>query len=143
MPRALRSDQAGVIYHALNRGNARNDIFFKNADYEAFERVIAQGLEKYPVDLISYQWMKNHWHMVLSPQKDKAMSAFPGWVTMTHTQRYHAHNKTTGYGHVYQGRYKSFPIQDGKAIKVSGAKLAIWVGMLDSSEGRLKSFPVP
>ena len=72
MPRALRSDQAGVIYHALNRGNARNDIFFKNADYEAFERVIAQGLEKYPVDLISYQWMKNHWHMVLSPQKDKA-----------------------------------------------------------------------
>ena len=41
MPRALRSDQAGVIYHALNRGNARNDIFFKNADYEAFERVIA------------------------------------------------------------------------------------------------------
>ena len=49
--------------------------------------------------------------MVLSPRKDNAMSAFLGWVTMTHTQRYHAHNKTTGYGHVYQGRYKSFPIQ--------------------------------
>ena len=31
---------------------------------------------------------------------------------MTHTQRYHAHNKTTGYGHVYQGRYKSFPVGD-------------------------------
>ena len=55
--------------------------------------------------------MSNHWHMVLSPRKDKAMSAFLGWVTMTHAQRYHAHNKTTGYGHVYQGRYKSFPIQ--------------------------------
>ena len=102
MPRALRSDQAGVIYHALNRGNARNDIFFKDADYESFERVIAQGLEKFPVELICYQWMKNHWHMVLSPQKDKAMSAFLGWVTMTHTQRYHAHTKTAGYGHVYQ-----------------------------------------
>ena len=112
MPRPRRADFAGCIYHALNRGNARNDIFFKDADYEAFERVIQEGLKKYPVDLLAYQWMKNHWHMVLSPQKDKAMSAFLGWVTMTHTQRYHAHNKTTGYGHVYQGRYKSFPVQD-------------------------------
>ena len=112
MPRPLRSDVSGTIYHALNRGNARNDIFFKQGDYEAFERVIAEGLQKYPVDLICYQWMKNHWHMVLSPRADKAMSAFLGWVTMTHTQRYHAHNKTTGYGHVYQGRYKSFPVQD-------------------------------
>ena len=40
------------------------------------------------------------------------MSAFLGWVTMTHTQRHHAHNKTVGYGHVYQGRFKSFPVQD-------------------------------
>ena len=112
MPRALRSDFAGEIYHALNRGNARNKIFFKDGDFEAFERVIQEGLEKYPVDLIAYQWMSNHWHMVLSPQRDKAMSAFLGWVTMTHTQRYHAHNKTTGYGHVYQGRFKSFPVQN-------------------------------
>ena len=112
MPRALRSDFAGEIYHALNRGNARNKIFFKDGDFEAFERVIEEGLQKYPVDLIAYQWMNNHWHMVLCPREDKAMSAFLGWVTMTHTQRYHAHNKTTGYGHVYQGRYKSFPVQD-------------------------------
>ena len=112
MPRSLRSDIAGQIYHALNRGNARNKIFFKDGDFEAFERVVKEGLEKYPVDLIAYQWMNNHWHMVLSPHENKAMSAFLGWVTMTHTQRYHAHNKTTGCGHVYQGRCKSFPVQD-------------------------------
>ncbi len=90
MPRVLRADFAGEIYHALNRGNARNDIFFKDGDFAAFERVIQEGMEKYPVDLFSYQWMKNHWHMVLSPQQDGAMSRFLGWVTMTHTQRYHA-----------------------------------------------------
>ena len=112
MPRALRSDIGGEIYHALNRGNARNKIFFKPGDFEAFERVIKEGLEKYPVDLFAYQWMSNHWHMVLSPQTNKAMSGFLGWVTMTHTQRYHAHHKTAGYGPVYQGRYKSFPVQD-------------------------------
>jgi putative transposase len=112
MGRPPRADEAGGIYHALNRGNARHDIFFKDADFEAFERLIAEGLEKYPVDLIAYQWMSNHWHMVLSPQVDGAMSAFIGWITLTHTQRYHAQHGTTGYGHVYQGRYKSFPVQD-------------------------------
>lgn len=112
MPRAPRSDYSGQIYHALNRGNARRKIFFKDSDFEAFERVIRDGLEKYPIDLISYQWMSNHWHMVLSPRQDKAMSAFLGWVTMTHSQRFHAHNKTSGHGHVYQGRYKSFPVQE-------------------------------
>ena len=118
MARSLRSDTAGTIYHALNRGNARRDIFFKDEDYEAFERVVSEAMEKYPVDLISYQWMKNHWHMVLCPRENKAMSAFLGWVTMTHTQRYHAHYKTTGYGHVYQGRYKSFPVQDDEHFHV-------------------------
>ena len=112
MGRTPRADEAGGIYHALNRGNAKHDIFFKDADFEAFERLVAEGLQAYPVDLIAYQWMNNHWHMVLSPQVDGAMSAFIGWITLTHTQRYHAHHGTTGYGHVYQGRYKSFPVQD-------------------------------
>ena len=112
MPRSPRADEAGSIYHALNRGNARNPIFFKREDYEAFERLIVEGLGKFEVDLIAYQWMNNHWHMVLSPRVDGGMSRFIGWITLTHTQRYHAHHRTTGYGHVYQGRYKSFPVQD-------------------------------
>ncbi len=68
MGRAPRADEAGGIYHTFNRGNAKNNIFFKEPDFEAFERLIAEGLEMVPVDLIAYQWMKNHWHMVLSPQ---------------------------------------------------------------------------
>ncbi len=112
MGRPPRADEAGGIYHALNRGNARQDIFFKDADFEAFERLIAEGLQNFPVYLIAYQWMSNHWHMVLAPQVDGGMSAFIGCLTLTHTQRYHAHHGTTGYGHVYQGRYKSFPVQD-------------------------------
>ena len=82
MPRPPRADEAGAIYHALNRGNARHDIFFKTADYQAFERLIAEGLDRFPVDLFAYQWMKNHWHMVLSPRVDGGMSAFIGWLTL-------------------------------------------------------------
>ena len=53
MPRPPRADVAGEIYHALNRGNGRMTIFHKDADYEAFERVFCEGLEKFPVDLIA------------------------------------------------------------------------------------------
>ncbi len=59
-----------------------------NTDFEAFERLIAEGLPKFPVDLIAYQCMSNHWHMVMSPQVDGGMSAFIGWITLTHTQLY-------------------------------------------------------
>ena len=112
MPRPPRADEAGAIYHVLNRGNARQTIFHKDEDFAAFEQVISEGLERFAVNLFSYQWMSNHWHMVLSPQLDGEMSRFLYWITMTHTARYHAHYSTVGEGHVYQGRYKSFPIED-------------------------------
>ena len=72
MPRPPRVDVAGKIYHVLNRGNGRMRSFYKDADYEAFERVLDDGLCKYPVDLISYQWMPNQWHIVLSLREDAA-----------------------------------------------------------------------
>ena len=77
MARSLRSDTAGTIYHALNRGNARRDIFFKDEDYEAFERVVSEAMEKYPVDLISYQWMKNCLLYTSPSPRDKRQSRMP------------------------------------------------------------------
>ena len=118
MPRPKRADEADGIYHALNRGNARADVFRKPEDYEAFERIIAEGLERYPVSLFAYQLLPNHWHMVLRPNADGRMSQFLRWVTATHTMRYHAHYHTAGEGHVYQGRFKSFPVQDDEHFHV-------------------------
>ncbi len=112
MPRPPRADEAGGLYHALNRGNARARIFRKEADYEAFERILAEGLERYEVQLYCFQLMPSHWHLVLRPNRDGEMSRFLRWITATHTMRYHAHYHTSGEGHVYQGRFKSFPIQD-------------------------------
>ena len=112
MPRPPRADEAGGLYHALNRGNARADIFRKPADYEAFERILVEGLGRYDVQLFCYELMPNHWHMVLRPNRGGEMSRFLRWVTATHTMRYHAHYQASGGGHVYQGRYKSFSVQD-------------------------------
>lgn len=111
MPRPPRTDVAGEFYHALNRGNGRQTLYHKDTDYEAFERILNEGLEKYPVDLLSYQWMPNHWHMVLMPRENGAMGRLLYWVSMTHAARHHAHQGTTGTGHLYQGRFKSFPVQ--------------------------------
>ena len=62
-----QAKRADGIYHALNRGNARADVFRKPEDYEAFERIMAEGLERYPVSLFAYQLPPNHWHTVLRP----------------------------------------------------------------------------
>ena len=56
--------------------------------------------------------MPNHWHMVVRPREDRDLSEFMRWLTVTHTQRWHAHHHTSGTGHLYQGRYKSFPVQE-------------------------------
>jgi putative transposase len=112
MPRSPRADAAGGLYHALNRGNLRADIFKKERDFAAFEKILLEGLDRYEVELFSYQLMTNHYHLVLRPLVDGEMSRFMGWVGGTHTMRYHAHYDTSGLGHVYQQRYKSFPIQD-------------------------------
>jgi len=60
MPRHPRADEAGGLYHALNRGNLRVDIFRKEADFAAFERILHEGLQIYQIELFSYQLVSNH-----------------------------------------------------------------------------------
>ncbi len=112
MGRALRQCPGGLIYHVLNRANGRARIFRRDPDYEAFERILAEALPRVGMRLLSYCVMPNHWHLVLWPRADGDLSRFVGWLTLTHTQRLHVHRDSAGMGHVYQGRFKSFPVQD-------------------------------
>ena len=112
MGRPKRAAEGGLIYHVLNRANARMTIFESDEDYEAFERVLLQAVERTDMRLLAYCVMPNHWHLVVWPRKDGDLSRFTGWLTLTHTQRWHAHRRSAGSGHVYQGRFKSFPVQD-------------------------------
>lgn len=118
MPRAPRADEGGGLYHTLNRGNLRADIFKKEADFAAFEQILHEGLEIHEIELYHYQLMHNHYHLALKPLVDGEMSRFMAWIGGTHTKRYHAHYQTGGTGHVYQQRYKSFPIQDDEHVFV-------------------------
>ena len=112
MGRPKRASDGGLIYHVLSRANARMPIFETDDDYEAFERILEEAVERTKTRLLAYCVLRNHWHLVVWPQKDGELSQFTGWLTLTHTQRWHAHRHSTGSGHVYQGRFKSFPVQD-------------------------------
>lgn len=112
MGRPKRAADGGLVYHVLNRGNARMPIFEKEGDYQAFERVLAEAVERAETRLLAYCVLPNHWHLVVWPREDGELSRFTGWLTLTHTQRWHAHRRSTGSGHVYQGRFKSFPVQE-------------------------------
>jgi putative transposase len=83
----------------------------KAADYEAFETVLAEAHDRLPLRIIGYVLMPNHWHLVVWPREDTDVTEFFQWLTVTHTMRWHAHYGTGGTGHLYQGRFKSFPCQ--------------------------------
>ena len=112
MGRPKRAADGGLIYHVFNRANARMTIFEKPEDFAAFERVLEEAVERTKTRLLAYSVMSTHWHLVLWPREDGELSRFTGWLTLTHTQRWHAHRHSTGSGHLYQGRFKSFPVQD-------------------------------
>jgi len=113
MPRGPRVAPGGFAYHVLNRGNARRAIFRKDGDYAAFVNLLTEARQHFPaVGLLGYCLMPNHFHLVLYPQKDRQLSAFMRWLTNAHVRRYHQHYHSYGQGHVYQGRFKSFLIQE-------------------------------
>jgi putative transposase len=111
MPRALRQSEGGVVYHVLNRANGRAQIFENDGEYRDFVLLLEETGSKVPVRILSYCVMPNHWHLVLWPAKDGQLSLFMQKLTVAHTQRWHARHGTSGTGHLYQGRFKSFPVQ--------------------------------
>src|SRR4051794_18867721 len=111
MGRARRVSAGGIVYHVMNRGNRRADVFHKPGDYDAFVQVLAEGLQVVPCRLLTFCVMPNHWHLVLWPHADGDLSRFVGWVTNTHVKRHRQHYEDVDGGHLYQARFRSFPVQ--------------------------------
>jgi putative transposase len=101
-----------MVFHVLNRGNDRRPIFDDLGDYEAFVRILAETQERSPMRLLAYCLMPNHWHLLLWPERNGQLAAFVQRLTTTHVRRWHLHRHSVGRGHLYQGTYKSFPVQD-------------------------------
>jgi putative transposase len=114
MARHPRSAPGGLVYHVLNRAAGRQTLFRTDADFLAFERLIVEAHERHPLDVFAYCLMGNHWHFLVRPRADGDLSAFFRWLTLTHAMRWRVAHRTVGQGPLYQGRFKSFPVQEDR-----------------------------
>lgn len=110
MPRTARASLGGWCYHVLNRGNAQAQVFHKDDDYAAFVRLFEPACERLPMRLLGYCLMPNHFHLILWPHHDGDLGRWMQWLLTSHVRRYHRHYG--GSGHVWQGRFKAFPMQE-------------------------------
>ena len=128
-----------MVFHVLNRGVAAMQVFEKAGDYEAFERVLKETLEEAPMRVCAYCLMPSHWHILLWPERDGDLARFMQRLTITHVRRWQENRHYVGLGHVYQGRYKSFPVEEDEhflavARYVTTQRAA---GQLGSARGRV------
>ena len=113
MPRPLRPIADGLVYHVVNRGNNRQNVFRKQADFEAFLQALADLKARKPFKLYGYCLMNNHFHLLLRPT-GATVSRIVQSLLVSHTQRYHKHYRSGG--HVWQGRFKSPVIQSDEHL---------------------------
>jgi putative transposase len=113
MPRPLRPIDEGLIYHVINRGNNRQNVFRKPADFKAFLAALAELKERRPFELYGYCLLDNHFHLLLRPT-GATISRIMQSLLVSHTQRYHRHYQSGG--HVWQGRFKSPVVQDDEHL---------------------------
>src|SRR4249920_2266680 len=105
MGRPPRPVADGLIYHAINRGNNRDRVFYGKADFQAFLKALAQTQLRYPFRLFGYTLMSNHFHLLLEPAAGQSISRILQSLTVAHTWRFHRQRVSSG--HVWQGRFKS------------------------------------
>jgi putative transposase len=110
MPRIERGLGDNCVYHVINRGNGRQEVFHKEKDYEAVVNLIKEAKGRHAVSLYAYCLMPNHFHMAVKSEKGEELSRWMQWLMTSHVRRYHRHYESSG--HVWQGRYKSFIIQE-------------------------------
>jgi putative transposase len=111
MPRVGRKAPGGRVYHVINRGNGRARLLHKPGDFDAFVRLLALYRGQVGMRVLGFCLMGNHWHLVLWPRADGDLSRFMLRLTTAHVRRHHAHYNRSAGGHLYQGRFKSFPVQ--------------------------------
>ena len=114
------------------------DLFSKEKDFAAFEGLLEETLKTRAMRVCAYCLLPNHWHFVLWPEGDGDLAAFMQQLTTKHVRRWQLHRKKVGYGHVYQARYKSFPVE-GEAYFYQVVRYvernALRAGLVERAEG--------
>ena len=92
------------------------EVFHKDGDYDAFLKIIAEASLRNPMRVLAYCLMPNHFHLALWPARDGDLSRWMHWLLTTHVRRYQQHYHSSG--HIWQGRFKAFPVQEDDHLRV-------------------------
>ncbi len=113
MARKPRLEFEGAIYHLINRGNYRKDVFAEKGAAQAFEKALFEACEKCEWIVHAYVLMSNHFHLALETPKANLVKGM-AWLQGTYANRF---NRIRGErGHVFQSRYKSILIEEGRPL---------------------------
>jgi putative transposase len=104
MPRTLRLQYSGAVYHLMSRGNRRGPIYLDDVDRQDFIKTLAEACQKTGWQVHAYCLMGNHYHLVIETP-DPNLVAGMAWFQSTYTIRFN--NRHRLCGHVFAGRYKS------------------------------------
>ena len=104
MPRKLRVQYPGAIYHVMSRGDRRDKIFLDDVDRQDFLKTLAETCQKTGFQIHAYCLMPNHFHLVVETP-DANLVCGMAWLLSTYTIGLNARHKL--FGHVFGGRYKA------------------------------------
>ena len=108
MPRQMRIEYPGAIYHVLSRGDQREPIFLDEGDQHDFLKTLAEACGKTGFEVHAYCLMKNHFHLVVETPEGN-LAAGMRWLLSTYSNRFnHRHGRG---GHLCGGRYKALVVE--------------------------------
>jgi putative transposase len=142
MPRKLRMEYQGAMYHVMSRGDRREKIFLDDVDRQDFIKTLAEACQKTNWQVHAYCLMPNHYHLVLETPEPNLVAGM-AWLQSTYTIRLNHRHQL--FGHVFGGRYKA-QLVDGSAngyLRTACDYVhlnPVRAGMLLAAE-RLLSFP--
>jgi REP element-mobilizing transposase RayT len=113
MPRALRIEYEWAIYHVMNRGDRREDIFFGSEDRRLFLKTLKEACGKIHWQVHAYCLMSNHFHLVLETPEPTLVSGMK-WMQGTYTQQFNVRHRMRG--HLFAGRYKVLLVDETEAF---------------------------
>lgn len=111
MPYLARTYQLGrsLFYHIYNRGNAKKDIFHDEEDYRYFINILSVYSDKNKIRVYHWVLMPNHYHILAEFELNKSISSVMAGMARAYVHYYH--RKYQSAGHLFQGRFKSQPVE--------------------------------
>jgi putative transposase len=113
MARPLRVEFEGAIYHLCTRGNAREHIFVDDRDRVRFLALVEESAQRFSAAVLCFVLMSNHFHLVAQTHRPN-LSRWMHWLAVAYTVYFNRRHRRSG--HLFQGRYKSFLVEEGEYL---------------------------